>query len=99
MEALRKQALETQHNLHRRNTETVAACTGTTQVCTRWGPALTGEVHTAPSPTQKLCPIDKHLQMKNQFSPRESLWGYNVCTAVKGQHKMNSMAALGFFVS
>lgn len=68
-------AFNTQQSQHR-NSEGVAACTGPVLVCTTCGPSSEGDGPQLPSLTQKVFPIDDHLQMRNLLSPMESQWGY-----------------------
>lgn len=47
------------------------ACTKPMHICTQWGPRAARRCGPCPSLTQKLSPIDYHLQMKNYLLPRE----------------------------
>lgn len=71
-----KETRPSKHNRanNRISAETMAACTGSAWGCARRDfRAERRSGHMSPSPTRKLCPVDSHLQMTNQFSPKVSL--------------------------
>lgn len=92
-----KETRPSKHNRanNRISAETMAARTGSAWGCARRDSrAERRSGHMSPSPTRKLCPVDSHLQMTNQFSPKVSLVDTDHTSGqAPGQRQMSNSVA------